>query len=74
MNANECSIVLCGLNDLWTSFVVKFCRLQIACRFLIAICHQKCYGIYIKICDYQTEAMEMGQSTISVRLDDTIKK
>ena len=35
--------------------------------------YQKCYSIYIKM-HYLMEAMEMGQSTISVRLDDTIKR
>lgn len=37
---------------------------------LIAICHQKCYSIYIKICDKQMEAIEMGQSATSVHLDE----
>ncbi len=37
---------------------------------LIAICLQKCYSIYIKLYDNRMEAMEMEQSTISVRLDD----
>lgn len=54
--------------------VVFCCKILQIAYFLIAICCQKCYSIYIKICDNQMEAMEMGQSTISVRLDDSIKK
>ncbi len=36
----------------------------------IAICCQKCYSIYIRMCDNQMEAMKMGQSAISEHLDD----
>ena len=54
--------------------VVFYCNILQIAYFLIAICHQKCYSICIKMCDNQMEAIEMGQSTISVRLDDTIKK